>query len=264
NTSKLQLMPGPISVYDAGAYAGDAQVGHVPAGDKRLLAYSVDLEVDVTTKSDDTSEVKLIKVVKGVVEMKSLVRARTNYDFTNKDQARARTLIVEHPRNDGWTLKEPAKAAEQTAQTYRFEVEIEAGKTAPLAIVQQIETWSSFQTGQFGLDAIVGYAKSGAASEAVVNAFREIARRQGEIAGHQKVMSDLESERARIGEDQNRIRQNMNTIDRNSDLYRRYMSKFTEQESRLEAIVTETEAARQKRDAAQAELDAFVSNLTVE
>ncbi|MFZ4576180.1 MAG: hypothetical protein ACOYN0_17485, partial [Phycisphaerales bacterium] len=157
NTSKLQLMPGPISVYDAGAYAGDAQVGHVPAGDKRLLAYSVDLEVDVTTNSNEESQVKKLKVVKGVVEMKSLVRTTTNYAFANKDGARARTLIVEHPRRDGWTLKQPEKAAEQTAQTYRFEVDIGAGKSAPLSIVQEIETRTEYQTGQFSVDVMVAY-----------------------------------------------------------------------------------------------------------
>lgn len=264
NTSKLQLMPGPISVFDSGAYAGDAQVGHVPAGDKRLLAYSVDLEVDVTSKNEDNTQVKRIKVSKGVVEMRSLVRSTTTYEFVNKDRQRERTLIVEHPRNNGWSLKQPEKPAEQTAQTYRFEVQIDAGKTAPLSIVQEIETRTEYQTGQFSLQSMIAYSKNGAASEAVVNAFREMARRQGEIAGHQRTLDDLNNERARIGEEQNRIRQNMNTIERESDLYRRYMTKFTEQESRLEAITEESLKAKQALDAAQASLDEFIAGLSVE
>jgi hypothetical protein len=264
NTSKLQLMPGPISVYDSGAYAGDAQVGHVPAGDKRLLAYSVDLEVDVTSKNEDNTQVKRIKVSKGVVEMRSLVRTTTTYEFVNKDRQRERTLIVEHPRNNGWSLKQPEKPAEQTAQTYRFEVQIEAGKTAPLSIVQEIETRTEYQTGQFSLQSMISYSKSGAASEAVVNAFREIARRQGELAGHQRTLDALNNERTRIGEEQNRIRQNMNTIERESDLYRRYMTKFTEQESRLEAITEESLKAKQALDSAQASLDEFIAGLSVE
>lgn len=264
NTSKLQLMPGPISVFDSGAYAGDAQVGHVPAGDKRLLAYSVDLEVDVTSKSEDNTQVRRIKVSKGVVQMQSLVRSTTTYEFVNKDRQRERTLIVEHPRNSGWTLKQPEKPSEQTAQTYRFEVQIDAGKTSPLSIVQEIETRTEYQTGQFSLQSMIAYSKNGAASDAVVEAFREIARRQGELAGHQRTIDDLNNERARIGEEQNRIRQNMNTIERESDLYRRYMTKFTEQESRLEAITEESLKAKQALDATQASLDAFVAALSVE
>ena len=264
NTSKLQLMPGPISVFDSGAYAGDAQVGHVPAGDKRLLAYSVDLEVDVSSKNEDNTQVKRIKVSKGVVEMRSLVRSTTTYEFVNKDRQRERTLIVEHPRNSGWTLKQPEKPSEQTAQTYRFEVQIDAGKTAPLSIVQEIETRTEYQTGQFSLQTMIAYSKNGAASEAVVNAFREMARRQGELAGHQRTLDDLNNERARIGEEQNRIRQNMNSIERESDLYRRYMTKFTEQESRLESITEESLKAKQALDAAQASLDEFIAALSVE
>jgi hypothetical protein len=264
NTSKLQLMPGPISVYDSGAYAGDAQVGHVPAGDKRLLAYSVDLETDVTTSSTNGEEVRKVRFVKGTLELSVLMRATTEYGFTNKDIARGRLLIVEHPRRDGWTLKQPAKPSEQTAQTYRFELGIDAGKTEPLKIVEEWETFRQYHFTQFTGDAMLVYSKSGAASEAVVNAFREIGRRQAEIAGHQKTIDDLNAERGRIGEDQNRIRSNMGSIDRNSDLYRRYMTKFAEQESRLEAITTEAEAAQQKRDQAQAGLDEFVANLSVD
>ncbi|MFZ4574244.1 MAG: hypothetical protein ACOYN0_07585, partial [Phycisphaerales bacterium] len=147
---------------------------------------------------------------------------------------------------------------------YRFEVDIGAGKSAPLTIVQEIETRTEYQTGQFSVDVMVAYSKNGAASEAVVNAFREIARRQGEIGGHQRKLDELNAERARITQDQDRIRQNMGTIDKNSDLYRRYMSKFTEQESRIEAIATESDKAQQSRDAAQASLDSFVAGLSVE
>jgi septation ring formation regulator EzrA len=111
---------------------------------------------------------------------------------------------------------------------------------------------------------MISYSKSGAASEAVVNAFREIARRQGELAGHQRTLDALNNERTRIGEEQNRIRQNMSTIERESDLYRRYMTKFTEQESRLEAITEESLKAKQALDSAQASLDEFIAGLSVE
>src|SRR5690606_24603992 len=67
NSTDLQLMPGPISVYDGGAYAGDAQIGHVPAGDKRLLAYAVDLDVVSLVNDESTSDVRQIKLVDGLV-----------------------------------------------------------------------------------------------------------------------------------------------------------------------------------------------------
>jgi chromosome segregation ATPase len=141
---------------------------------------------------------------------------------------------------------------------------MDAGNTTNFRIVEEVETYNSYSAMQLDVNAILQYAKTGAASDAVVQAFREIGRRQNEIAGFQRTIDDLERERVRIREEQERIRANMNTIDRNSDLYRRYMGKFTEQETRIEAIATETQKAQESRDKAQAALNDFVSELSVE
>lgn len=264
NTSNMQLMPGPISVFDSGAYAGDAQIGHVPAGDRRLLSYAVDLDVDVTTNYSNTVDVRKVKVIKGVLEMTTLSRQSHRYEFVNKDAARDRVIVVEHPRADGWTLKQPEKPSEQSAQTYRFEVDVSAGKSLPFEIVEEVVSTSSYGVLGYNLETIVQYSQNGAASPKVVDAFKEIAKRQGEIRDQQNKMDEFERERGRISQDQDRIRQNMNTIDRNSDLYRRYMAKFTEQESRIESIAQEMAQAQKSRDEAQARFDAFVADLSVE
>src|ERR1700754_4086654 len=47
DATNLQLLPGPISVYNVAAYAGDAQINQIAVGDNRLLAYAVDLDVAV-------------------------------------------------------------------------------------------------------------------------------------------------------------------------------------------------------------------------
>ena len=264
NTSKMQLMPGPISVFDSGAYAGDAQIGHVPAGDRRLLSYAVDLDVDVTSNYTNSMDVRKVKVVKGVLEMTTLSRQTRRYDFTNKDSARDRMIVVEHPRSEGWSLKQPEKPTEQSAQTYRFEVEVAAGATRPFEIVEEVVSTSGYGVLGYNLETIVSYSQTGAASPKVVEAFREIYKKQADIREQQQRMEQLEREREKIAQDQDRIRQNMNTIDRNSDLYRRYMTKFTEQESRVEAIAQETMQAQKARDEAQGRLDAYVSDLSVE
>ncbi|MBM4042216.1 MAG: DUF4139 domain-containing protein, partial [Planctomycetes bacterium] len=41
NSSPSSLLAGPVTVFDAGTYAGDAQIGNFPPGDKRLLSYAV-------------------------------------------------------------------------------------------------------------------------------------------------------------------------------------------------------------------------------
>jgi hypothetical protein len=266
NTSGVQLMPGPISVYDDGVYAGDAQVGHVAKGDTRLLAYAVDLDVTQVSKDVGSGEVRKVRIVKGLLEVQSKSVQGVSYTFANKDRSRGRTIVTEYPRMNGWELGAGAKPTAQTESVYRFETEVKAGGEATLAMSQERVNVESYQLAQFSVDTLMAYSRSGKASEAVVNAFGEAARRQGVIQGLQQQIASLEKEREEIDRDQARIRQNMGTgtIDRQSELYTRYVKKLGEQETRLEAITEAVAGARRDLVKAQGELGAYLEGLSVE
>ncbi len=266
NSTKLQFMPGPISVYDGGAYAGDAQIGHVPAGDKRLLAYAVDLDVAVLRQQEQNERVRKVRITRGVFELTSLYQNTVTYRFTNKDEARDRMVIVEQPRMGGnWTLAEPQKPAETTDTLYRFEVPVAAGKTAPIKIAQELV--SSRTVGLFSIDmpTLLSYSKQGGqVPDAVIQAFREAQRLQGVVSEAQRRINDLEARRVAIDTDQNRLRQNMSSVDRTSALYKRYLEKLTEQETQLEQIATDLMSAREAHRKAEADLNTYIANLNVE
>jgi hypothetical protein len=266
NSTKLQFMPGPISVYDGGAYAGDAQIGHVPAGDKRLLAYAVDLDVAVLRQQEQHERVRKVRIVRGVFELTSLYQNIVTYRFTNKDAARDRMVVVEQPRQGGnWTLAEPEKPYETTDALYRFEVPVSAGKSAPIKIAQELV--SSRTVGLFSIDmpTLLSYSKQGGqVPDAVIQAFREAQRLQGLVSEAQRRINDLEARRVAIDTDQNRLRQNMSSVDRTSALYKRYLEKLTEQETQLEQIATDLLAAREAHRKADADLNTYVANLNVE
>ncbi len=266
NSTNLQFMPGPISVYDGGAYAGDAQIGHVPAGDKRLLAYAVDLDVDVLTKQEQQERVRKVRMVRGVFEITSLYQNAVTYQFTNKDKARDRMIVVEHPRLGGnWTLAEPKQPYETTDSVYRFEVPVAAGKGASIRIAQEMVSSRTIGVLSVDLPTLMSYSKQGGqVSDAVIQAFREAQRLQGVVSEHQRTISELEQRRAAIDTDQNRLRQNMQSIDRTSALYKRYMEKLTEQESQLEQLATDLAAARDALRKAESDLNTYISNLNVE
>lgn len=264
NSADMPLMPGPIAVYDAGTYAGDAQIGHVAKGDKRLLAYSLDLDVTADQKSSGANTVQKIKIVRGLLEMTTLQQSTTTYTFSNKDPERARAIFVEHPRNDAWEFTGTAKPVETTSDSARFEVEAAPNASKELVVAQQRVESQSFEVTSYDMNTLLAYGRAGKVSEKVVEAVREAARRQGVISMHNRTIQELEKERREITEDQNRVRQNMSSVDRTTDLYARYMKKLGEQETRLETITTETATAREKLAAAQNDLNAYLSNLNVE
>lgn len=264
NTSDNQLMPGPISVYDAGSYAGDAQIGHVPAGDTRLLAYAVDLDVTATTKDEAREQFRTLKFVKGVCYMTFEYELTSNYAFVNKDKARARTIIVETPKYDGYELIEPAKPTDITPSAQRFEITAESGGKAELKIVRRMVSQRTIAVTNLDTDALLSYSRSGKVSKAVMDAFAQVQQRRDVIVRLERDIAGLDQRVADIDRDQSRIRSNMSSLDRQSQLYERYMTQLTNQEEQLDTIRVDLDTKREALRTAREDLDRFVSNLNVE
>ena len=50
NSTDLHLMQGPITVFDGGAYAGDARIEDMQPGTERLISYALDLDTEVAPR----------------------------------------------------------------------------------------------------------------------------------------------------------------------------------------------------------------------
>ncbi|MBM4107705.1 MAG: hypothetical protein FJ255_02660 [Phycisphaerae bacterium] len=264
NTTSLQLLPGPVAVYDGAVYAGDAQIGHVSPNDSRLLSYAVDLETAVLLKDESSVNVQRLRIVSGVLLQTQQYRRTVTYEFTSKDAARGRTLVIEHPRDTSMTLVKPEKPAQETPANYRFELLLEPGQTASLPVIEERTDRVSLGLLDFDHPTLLRYQKEGKASEAVLKAFQDGQQRRAAIADAERRLADLEREQASISEDQNRIRSNMASIDRTSQLYTRYMQKLTEQETRLEELIGKIREGRDEVARLKQALADFVSRLTVE
>ena len=264
NTSGLQLMPGPISVYDDATYAGDAQIGHVSGGDERLLAYSVDLSVHAQSEQSNEYNVTRLRIHRGVIEQTSKSVETTTYTFESSDAKRDRVVIVEHARRGGWELTPNDHLTEKTEGAYRFEVEIEPEGEAQLQVTQETVQRQGLAIVGYDMGTLLRYQRDGKVSQGVVDAVRQAGRLQDEIRESERRLSALEKEREVIGNDQRRIRENMGRIDRTSELYGRYMSKLNDQETRLEQIEGELDDARSERERRREALNQYISGLSVE
>lgn len=264
NTSGLQLMPGPISVFDGAAYAGDAQIGHIPAGDTRIIAYSVDLDVSSLVKDESDNNILGLKIVQGVIEQSMKQRTTTTYAFSNKDAKRSRTVLIEHNKMPGWDLKAPTKALEETDALYRFELPIEASKDGALAITHERIDYQHFGITDFSVDHLLQLSSQGKASKSVVDAFKKAAALQAEARTIEQRLALLDQERTNITQDQARLSELMKSIDRQTDLYKTQMTKLAKHEARLDAIAAQREQEQNSLNAKRAELAAYLQNLNVE
>lgn len=264
NTTDLQLLPGPISVYDGSAYAGDAQVGHVAPGEKRLVSYAVDLDVAAITKDESTSNVRKLRIVNGLLDQTSLSVSTIKYQFNNKSQKHDRVIVVEHAKLPGHELTSESKPAEETQALYRFEVQAAPGKQGSLTVTQQMTYSQQFALLNYDLNTMGAYHTQGKASKAVLDAFREAQKRQNEIQSVGQMIQQLDRERAEITQDQARVRENMKAIEKTTELYSNYIKKFSEQENRVNEIAKQLETARQRQAELQNAFNDWLSALNIE
>lgn len=263
NSTGLQLIPGPVAVFDAFTYAGDAQVGYMTLNDKRLLAYAVDLSVSAAVQDDSTNTMRSIRIVDGFIEETRKQVQRTSFAFNNKDAARGRTMLVETAKIQGWELAEPKKAAEETQSLYRFELTLKPSEKATFVVAQENTFLSRISVAQYDMPTLLAYASDKKASQAVIDAAKKAAAMLATMNATGARIALLVQERQSINADQNRIRQNMASIDHDTEVYRRYLTKFNEQESRLEAILVQTTNEQTTLQSQQDALNDYVRSLNV-
>lgn len=266
NDSGMPLLPGPISVYDAEAYAGDAQIAHTPGGAERLLAYALDSQMEIDSEQEYLNEIMSFALsASGMVERRMRQTSTTTYTLKNIDKQRSRTVLIEHPRMGGdWEYTSGVKPVERTDQYDRFEISVDAGEEAELVLrVQRIDRSVTALTGA-NLTDLLAYAAQGKASEEVIAAVRKAGEFQSRINMFEQRINALRRDVQSIETDQGRIRSNMGSIDRNSDLYRRYMTSLNEQEDRLESLRDQIASSEQSLLEARNDLSRYMQSLVVQ
>lgn len=261
NTTDLHLMQGPITVFDDGAYAGDAQIEDLSPGGERLISYSLDLQTEVATESRGAPQ-RLVrcKLTKGVLI--TTHQHQRSHDYTIKNSGKkAKQVLVEYPHESEWTLIAPKKADQTTRDRYRFAVKAEPGEPAKLHVAEERTVSQQVAISNLDDKMIRYYINAEVVSDAVKKALTEVVSRKQRIAELAAKKQDLERQVATIDQEQQRIRQNMPQLDRNSDLYRRYVKKFGEQEDQMEKLRGAIQEVTADQEQRQQALDEYLAGL---
>jgi hypothetical protein len=265
NSTKLNLMQGPLTVFEAGGYAGDTRIEDMAPGSERLLSYAIDLDVEVNPRNQSQADEMLaVKIVKGTLVVTRKATRKKVFEIKNSGSKPVK-LLVEHPRDGGnWKLVAPEKTAETTRDRYRFAVLAEPGKPATLEVVEeqpgeQRIALSNIDAGQIGI-----FVQSKVPSQRIKDALGQVLAKKRAIEEIVRTKQEKEREIQVVEQEQNRLRQNMANLDRTNDLYLKYVRKMTEQEDRVDVLRKEITALIQKEQAARRELDDFLQQLELD
>jgi flagellin-like hook-associated protein FlgL len=266
NTTGKNLLQGPITVFEQGGYAGDAQINNVGPGQKRLISYGIDLQTLIDSdKTEQTSRIVTAKLIKGALEIQTSVVTSQTYKMENKAE-KAKTVVVEHPKAGGkeWKLVESPKPVEETDAIYRFEQKLEPKQSAELVVKQQTVQLSRTVLANFNDETLLYYTREGAVPEKVREALRKAIELRQAVGATERSINESAAQVKEITDEQSRIRENMKSVDRTSQYYTRLMAKLDQQESQIEKLQTNLGTLRETLDGQRKTLEDYLKNLTVE
>ena len=269
NTSGLHLMGGPITVFDEStggstAYVGDALVDDTEPGQTRLISYAVDLALDAHSEDGPgKGEVFAVKLYQGNLVVK-MHREQSRLYTVKNNSDKPRVVVIEHPYHGAdWTLLEPAKADERTADLLRFDLPVAAHESRKLTVREAYPDVTTYGLLDADFDTLLVYVKNGEADPTVSAALKDIVARRTKIAELQAKISSIEGETQSITQGQERIRNNMRELDRTSALYRRYVGELDAQETRLGALQAQKSALQSEMAEAQNTLNNYVAAINL-
>jgi hypothetical protein len=264
NSSGKTLDGGPITVYDAGAYAGEALMETLKASDKRLISYAVDLGTRITEAfGSKAAMVREIHANRGILNTKYAAEETRTYTVRNVDQ-KAKTLIIEHPLRPGYTLLNQ-KPKEKTATNYRFELALAAGATQEFVVNEERVYEESTAVSNFSPDMLVNYLQNRALSDAGHRQLQRIADQKRQTAENDRALQDANAQMNGLTADEDRVRRNiqsLNNVAGQQQQVQTYARQLDALEQQLAALRDKQAELQKKKSALQTALDQLVEALT--
>jgi hypothetical protein len=263
NSAGTTLDGGAITVYEANAYAGEALVETIKAGDKRLISYAVDLGTRITTAFDSTS--KLLSEMhfrRGILTLRHSRLDTKTFTIHNVDK-KAKTLILENPARPEFNLV-GMKPAEKTAAAYRFEVPVAASETKKFPVTEEQIFTEDFAVASMTYDQLLFYVRNKELNEQGRQKLQQIADIKRQIADTERQIQRLEEQMQAIIQDQNRLRNNISTlrsVPGQDQKVQEYANTLAAQESEVVSIRDRQSELKQKLDELQRQVNDLIETM---
>ena len=248
NETGKTLDGGPVTVYDEGAYAGEALFETVKTGDKRLLGYAIDYGTRISTAfNSSTQALQRVHIDNGNLNLEYSTRETTVYTIRNVD-SKPKSLLIEESAQEDQKLLTP-KPSERTTHANRFEIRLAANDTHELKVEHERNSVNVTEISSAAPDFLFELTNA-EIGETARRQLREIANLKQKIVDAQAEAAALKERLQMLTSNQSRLRQNIDSLNRvkgEEQQVREYSSQLAANEvelSKLAAQTTDVEARR--------------------
>ena len=161
NGSGLTLERGPLTVLEAGEYAGEAMLPFTASDGEIYLAYAVDLGISVTEEPGSERRLESVAIKDGLLVVQEWDVQSVSYRLENRGRSAA-AVTIEHPVLGGYEPFDTPEPSERTSQFYRYLVNVEAGKSTTFRARQRRSIWRREEIRNQNLAQLAQWLRAGA------------------------------------------------------------------------------------------------------
>lgn len=263
NNTDVPFEAGPVTFFQDARYSGEAVLEYMPRGDKRLISYGVDNDIQISARQQSQPETTVrLTVSKGVAVLFMESVLTTTYEVRNKGIER-KTLIVEHPRIGDRRLR-GIEPFETTDGFYRFRVSLTPGQSTQLAVPETVSRQTSITLTTLNRQQLSLFAGR-ETPQSVRERLGQIIDVQEQIAAMRAEISRTQATIDTLFRDQERLRENLKALrdgPEDQALRTRYLDQLKRQEDQIDASRARIEMVNKDLATAQARLGDLISNFT--
>ncbi len=252
NEQASSLPPGIITVFNQkDGHVGDAELAGLPAGEQRLIYFAQDSKVQI--REEQTEEYRLSKTrVSDGVARSEWTRIQ-NYRYEIKAPSdEDRTVLIQLPRQDGWTLKSDAHDSD-TAQEHRLKVKVAKGKTVTVTAQLSLQDHVELRLEDIDENMLLQWRGNGddKAQQAKMDKLIDLRR---QLSQAQQAQNEAQAGLNDIVAEQERIRANLSAVSAQSSLGERFSEQLAQQEDQ---IASQRKAVQEQRARVQQARETF-------
>jgi hypothetical protein len=263
NRSGAVVERGPVTVYEDGAYRGEALVPFAKEGDDVYLAFAVELGIRVTTTTAHSVETVGIGIADALLHIKQATVIRVTYRLANTLPAPC-TVTVEHPITPNFELTATRPPDARTADVYRWNLACAPRDVTVFRVEERHHTWQTQHLLDQSYAGLQEYLSDRWLDKATLAQIAPILEARSRIEQNEREMAALGAERDELYKRQEHLRKNMAALGTAGDegtLRARAVGQLRAGEDRLDAIDDRLAELKDENSRLQEEIGARLSAL---
>ncbi len=275
NSASVSLPAGALTLYSVdpqhgAAFAGDARLSGLPAGETRLLAFAEDLRSTATREQSEPPETLLrLSIAKGT--MHRVLRHRIVETVTLIAPAREpRDVLVDFTKVPGAAFSAEGgkpSAMEETATCWRVPVSLKPGEVRKLTIYQDsvraMDDALLPDSGDPDSDTLLEVVSDSSLDPAIRARLAPVFALRDAVSAKKAALQQVTAAQDAANADEERLRNNLRVVTGSGELHDKLLAMLDQDESKLGNLTAARAAAEAALASARASLSDAVGRLDI-